>query len=276
MQVAALGAVLGASAPAWGQTIEFWVHNTDPNFKNPHVVCKGPFGRNSSCQQANVLPIEPRRKFYEAWVTAPFSAWGLWTCSLISNHPGVKGCDQDPIRVETIDFCMIPHDQDFEVNLNFDGTFHVDEPLAVGGGCDGVFAQGTLGSPGGPVSARVAGRGAARAARAGLDIDTYEFPATAGEELEIVLDRNGSAGGDGAIATLRVRDASGESIDEETGPLPLTLNVTAPSDDGILIAIESVDADDDEAFRGGYTLEVTSEGGSVGDRLTEPRTDVEN
>jgi hypothetical protein len=63
------------------------------------------------------------------------------------------------------------------------------------------------------------------------------------------------------------------NTDEETGPLPLTL--TAPSDDGILIAIESVDADD-EGFRGGYTIEVTSEDGSVGDRLTEPRTDVED
>ena len=171
---------------------------------------------------------------------------------------------------------MIPHDQDFEVNLNFDGTFHVDEPLAVGGGCDGAFDQGTLGSPGGPVEARAAGARAARAAVAGLDIDTYEFPTMAGEELEIVLDRDGSAGSDGSIARLRVRDAFGELIDQETGPLPLTLNVTAPSDDGVLIAIESVDADDDEGFRGGYTIEITSEDGSVGARLTEPRTDVED
>jgi hypothetical protein len=98
----------------------------------------------------------------------------------------------------------------------------------------------------------------------------------AGEELEIVLDRDGSSGSDGSIARLRVRDAFGEPIDQETGPLPLTLNVTAPSDDGILIAIESVDADDGEAFRGGYTIEITSADGSVGDRLTAPRPDVED
>jgi hypothetical protein len=186
----------------------------------------------------------------------------------------------DRLRPESntvgIEFCMIPHDDDFEVNLNFDGTFRVDAPLAVGGGCDAAFAQGRLVSPAGPVEARAAGTRAARAAVAGLDADTYEFPAMAGEELEIVLDRNRSSGSDGSIARLRVRDAFGESIDEEAGPLPLTLNVTAPSDDGILIAVESIDADDGEGFRGDYTIEVRSGDGSVGDRLTEPRPDAED
>ena len=41
LSAAVLGVALGVSAPAWGQTISFYVHNTDPNFKNPHVDCQG-------------------------------------------------------------------------------------------------------------------------------------------------------------------------------------------------------------------------------------------
>jgi hypothetical protein len=104
------------------------------------------------------------------------------------------------------------------------------------------------------------------------DQDTYNFAGKAGEKVEITLDRDGSRGSAGKIATLRVRTASGSVLAQRTGSVPLSLELALPGPVEVVVRRQPGDGD---AFRGYYALEVVAESGDIGDRQLKPSVNVE-
>jgi hypothetical protein len=162
------------------------------------------------------------------------------------------------------------------VNLTYDGGSSLT--VNAGSRCPSAQATGLLGQNGEDAAptatataAAVPGQGG-RGAPVAMDVDVYDFPGLAGETVEVKLDRQGSGGSVGEVATLRVLAQSGGKLGERTGALPLALRLALPGPIHVVVLRQ---AGNGVPFRGYYALEVTPEAGEVGDRLLEPRENVE-
>jgi len=229
------------------------------------VKCGGPWGRSSGC--VTLRPGE-NQVFYKADDNG-LKPHGLWTCELFI---GVSCTSHDLVALTR--FCNRNNDP---VQLTYDGGFSSNMPP-----CPSTPApartSSVLGFDGEDASPH-------------REIDTFDFEGEVGETVDVVLDIDGSAGGIGEVATLRVLSESGRAIAEETGPLPLTLEafLEGPS----AIVVERARRGTGVPFRGYYTLEIAplsgesdaasasvesdaaSDSGETGERLLVPREDVE-
>ena len=264
--VVPLAASLFVTTPVWaGRAIPFYVTDAGGSGADAKILCRGPWARKSACVPTTGLTDG---NFYEAWDNI-FSAYGQWTCRYASGFkgtpkPGIPVCGNAE-RESTVEFCLGEDDPKVSL-LAQGGKLTVNLPAD----CNSAFQTGTLAS----ASAAASAAAATKVAASGSDVDTYEFPARAGEKLVVRLDRDGAAGSDGSLVALRVLDAGGGEIARRRGKIPFELEVTAPSA-GIQIAVESVGAKGDQAFEGGYTVEVTPRSGRLDNRLTKPAVDVE-
>ena len=265
-------ATVSWSAPTWAErTIPFMIDGA--NHGRGMIYCTGPWGRRSAC-----VSTEGHRNptFYEAWDNA-LSANGPWECTFgYYKKYGENYCSFDARSPKfSVKFYLNENNAAVQLILTnggqSDGSLSVNLPDKQGY----ALQTGTLDRQPAAASALAASAAAAtKVAASGSDVDTYEFPARAGEKLAVRLDRDGAAGSAGSLVGLRVLDAGGGVIAQRRGKIPLEVEVTAPSA-GIRIAVESVSGKDDQSFEGGYAIEVTPRSGQLGNRLTKPEANVE-
>jgi hypothetical protein len=173
--------------------------------------------------------------------------WGGWECEIILNPTS----EQFQTVAAEAHFC-IESTGPSEVLLSWDGGSSLT--VNANDSCKAIEAASVLG-------------------RAGGDLDVFDLPGRAGERLRVRLDRDGTAGGKGEVATLMVEGKSGAALARKTGRLPLTLDVTLV-DGGVVLMVAGAQAGSGDAYRGSYLLSVRP-GGKVGERLLRPRTNVE-
>ncbi|MGD9508901.1 MAG: hypothetical protein AB7O95_08405 [Geminicoccaceae bacterium] len=214
-----------------------------------YIQCVGPWYRTSGC-----VPIGPgsysHHEFYYAEENF-LGATGRWGCNIHANSSCSPG-------KAPVDFCLGVRGQPTEVELEYDGggTLTVNQPRR----CTGAMATGVLGQNGESDDSP------------GQDLDTYSFEGKPGQKMEIRLDRDGSGGSAGEVATLRVRAAGGAVLGQRTGAVPLSLDVTVPGTIEVAVSRRPGHGD---PFRGYYELEVIPQSGDIGERKLRPSADVE-
>jgi hypothetical protein len=240
--------VLGhAGVAAAGCTVPFTISTPAslPALTNDRVACVGPWVRNSDDHP--VTAGLDKERFYCADQTF-FSMWGTWDCFVNWDGPGGRG-QQD------VQFC-VESTGPAEVDLSFDGA-----GLTVNAtdSCDQAEASSFL-------------EDGARGAGGRTDRDAFDFPGKAGERVRVVLDRDGTAGGEGDTATLALASRAGQELARRTGKVPLKLDATL-ADAGLVVRV--VPADGAGAFRGGYKLAVRPRSTQIAGRLLRPLANVE-
>jgi hypothetical protein len=215
-----------------------------------YISCSGPWLRSSSNYQLE--SSFNKKRFYCADQNL-FSMWGDWECSIFLDN-----FDDGPIKV--VDFC-VESTGPAQVDLTW-GPATGGTALFVNAGsaCEGAAAPGFLGDAGTPT--------------VGGDADHFEFAGKAGERLRVLVDRDGTAGSVGEVASVEVTSRSGQPLAQKTGKLPITLDVVM-ADASAGFVVRSAGDKVANVFRGAYVLSVTPEGGKVGGRLLQPRTSVE-
>jgi hypothetical protein len=245
-----LGTVALAGAAHAGCTVPFTI--TVPAGTvlpgNSHIECNGPWFRESNCKP--IQAGETKVQFYCADQNL-FSIWGTWGCEV------AQGCDVNSPVVAQSRFC-IESTGSSELDVTFDGA---NLSQNANDACDQAATPGFLGHAGGSAGAR--------------DRDVFDFAGQAGETVKVTLDRDGTTGSTGDLATLDVTTKGGTPLATRTGKLPLRLQVTL-ADAGVAVAVRAADGKGGEPFTGGYVLAVKPISGKVGNRLLRPRQNVEN
>ena len=269
--LAAIGAMIALQLPNSAHADRYPFRLTWGGGANLYIKCDGPWHRSSGC-----LPIGPgsygHHEFYYA-EDGFFSAVGGWGCAILRNFACIGS------RVDTVQFCGPgANGGPKEVEVKFENNkLTVNQPTK----CTAARATSVLGQNG------EADRTPAR------DTDTYRFAGKPGEKVEVTLDRDGSGGSAGAVATLRVRAASGATLGQRTGAVPLTLKVTAPGAveidvrewrpgtcDELLSGCDPPECHESlrrgcDWLAGYYDLEVIPQSGDIGERKLRPSSDVE-
>ena len=239
---------LPMSTPALGGTqIPFTI--TSSATPGRYIACSGPWLRTSLCSELG-SSANDKREFYRAEVTV-FSPFGSWGCAVYPD----RRCLLRPIAAT--EFCIAPGVPP-RVDLTYNNS---DRSLRVNANptCPRALASSLLGQDG-------------EDARTREDVDTYDFPGEAGEQVEVVLDVDGAAGALGGDATLRVLDDSRRELARNTGELPLSLEVTLTGP----AAIEVRRGRSPDDYRGHYSLEVIPASDDAGEqRVLTPRPNVE-
>lgn len=248
LRVAAIGlGLLPATAEVAqaGCTVPFTI-STPQAVPSAKLRCRGPWLRESSC--VTIQTGEDHTRFYCADQTV-LSMWGRWHCTIFSSTDSCKGD-----ALARADFC-IESDGPNELDLLWigGGGLIVDAPA-----CSSIEAAGFLGH---------------NASGAG-DRDVFDLAGRPGERLRISLDRDGTAGGTGEVATLAVKSKAGAELGRRTGKLPLTFDVTL-ADAGAVLAVGGAQGESGDSYRGGYVLSVRPASGKAGERLLRPRPNVE-
>ncbi|MGD9508902.1 MAG: hypothetical protein AB7I59_00160 [Geminicoccaceae bacterium] len=241
----------GLQAPAWAvDDVPFAITGV----KEGTISCRGPgisdiVPRLSGCHR---FDAQKRLLFYRADINI-FSPFGPWRCSIFTNC-GESDIPESP-KAEA-GFCL----SNDRVELKWDGggSLTADQPLI----CTSTLTRSILGQTGEADDTPA------------QDVDSFTFAGKAGERVELVLDRDGSAGSAGEIATLRVRGGSGGVIGERTGPVPIRLELRLPGRVEITVARNGAKPGGN-AFRGYYQLKVAPVSGELGGRLLVPAVDVE-
>lgn len=215
-----------------------------------YIQCTGPWYRTSGCVRIGPGALD-HQEFYRAEDTL-FSAVGRWGCTIHGNDQCLSG------KASAV-FCGPGgKGKSNTVELEYDGggTLTVNQSRT----CGAALASSTLGQNGEADDSPA------------QDLDTYSFEGKPGEKVEITLDRDGSSGSAGEIATLRVRAANGAVLGQRQGAVPLVLAVTLPGTVEIAVSRGSGKG---EAFRGGYEVEVAAQSGDIGARKLRPSSNVE-
>lgn len=216
------------------------------------IVCHGPWFRVSDCESTGPGVVS-RRVFYQADNNF-LSPIGQWDCVAYPFGHCTRGTS-----IDLVTFCG-PGERGSPTNvdLTFDGknlsvnqsatcaSAHTVSVLAYNGEEDASPAQ---------------------------DLDSYSFAGKPGEQVKVKLDRDGSAGSAGEVATLRVRAANGAVLGQRTGAVPLSLDLTLPG--AVEIAV-SRDPGNGDPLRGYYDLEVIPKSGGIGERKLRPTANVEH
>ena len=215
-----------------------------------YIQCVGPWYRTSGC-----VPIGPgsygHHEFYSAEDTL-CGAVGRWGCTIHRNSSCSSG------QANAV-FCGPGgHGWPTEVELEFDGANRLTVNQART--CTEVKATSVLGQNGEDDTSPA------------QDLDTYSFAGKSGENVEVKLGRDGSGGSAGEVATLRVRAASGATLGQRTGAVPLSLDVTLPGAVEIDVSRQPGHGD---PLRGYYELEVIPPSGDIGERRLRPAANVE-
>lgn len=245
--VLAIGLGLLSAGFAHACTVPFTITVAPVAPFNQDIQCLGPWGRESAVRL--VEAGEGPQFFYCADQTI-FSMWGRWECSIFTCD--IFGCD----TAADIHFC-IESTGPAAVDLTWDGS----STLAVNANdtCKGIETAGFLGHTGNPAHG---------------DRDVYDFAGRPGESVRVRLDRDGTGGGTGEAATLKVESKSGAALAQKTGKLPITLDVTL-ADAGIALSAVSAEGGPGDPYRGGYVLSVRPGSGKAEERLLRPRPNVE-
>jgi hypothetical protein len=210
------------------------------------IKCDGFWFRTSGCVALNG---PNHQEFYRAISNLIFSARGQWSCSAYARP--------DCTRLVAANLFCILSDTSVNVELGFsDGRLSVNQPTF----CRSATAGGVLGQN---------GEGDETPAH---DVDTFRFAGEAGEKVKVTLDRDGSSGSAGRVATLRVHGQGGGVIGQRSGPVPIALDLTLPGP--VEIAVLRTPGKPN-ALRGYYTLEVAPRSGDVGERQLVPAANVE-
>lgn len=227
-----------------------------------YIQCTGPWFRTSGCVEIKTDPSDPFGRidnwnFYTAEDNFLFPiTTGNWNCWVTTSGPD-RSCDK--------------HVQPTEVFFRIDNNTTAVRLMAEWHG--GFSVEGTAPPNARAVSARsVLGQNGEDDRTPAQDQDIYNFAGKSGEKVKVRLDRDGSAGSDGQIATLRVRTPMGNVLGERTGPIPLVLDVTLPGP--VEIAVSRLPGKGN-ALRGYYTLEVAPRSGDSGERQLVPAASVE-
>ncbi len=190
------------------------------------------------------------QEFYRARDTS-FSPIGRWQCLVYRG-------DECASLMAMVDFCG-PGVRGYpqSVHLKLAGFLTVNQL----GHCSWAQATGVLGQNG------------EDDASPGRDTDTHSFAGKPDEKVEIKLGRDGSSGGAGEVATLRVRAANGAIVGERTGAVPFSLEVTLPGTVEVAVLRQPGHGD---PLRGYYQLEVIPKSGDIGQRKLRPIANVEH
>jgi hypothetical protein len=223
----------------------FFIGSIDPGF----VICRGPYFRTSKCTLVSRNTQQPKL-FYQANdnLFSPFRQ--DWTCEMHNFHE----CTDSP--KSTVKFCL--ENSDVILQYNNAKSFTVNQPDP---GCVGIAprTRSVLGFDGEDATPR-------------SDIDTFDFTGKSGETLEVTLERDGASGSIGSEATLRVQDPSGGTLAEDTGTLPLRveLHVNGP----VAVSVLKRSGEGSGLSRR-LRAERGAQGGQIGSRALRPRHNVE-
>jgi hypothetical protein len=240
--VFALLSIGPAKADEWFPVYPFSMTSDEEGFS---IKCDGFWFRTSGCVALN---RPNHQEFYRA-ISTLFAASGEWSCSLFARP--------DCTRLTAANLFCLPNGKSVNVELGFSGgKLSVNQPVH----CSRIATGSVLGQNG------EADETPAR------DSDTFRFAGEAGEKVKVTLDRDGRLGSAGAVATLRVRAASGVVSGQRTGLVPLELDLTLPGAVEITVLSQPGNRD---AFRGYYGLEVAPRSGAAGGRQLVPSMDVE-
>lgn len=216
-----------------------------------YLICNGPLFRTSGC-----VPIGPgsygHHEFYAA-ENGFGGPTGKWGCNIVKGDALCLSGRQAPV-----DFCLGEPGKPTEVELEYagGGALSVNQPAK----CGAARATSILSQNGEDDSSPA------------QDLDSYSFPGKAGERVKVRLDRDGSGGSAGEVASLRVRAPNGNVLAQRTGAVPLSLDVTLPGRVEIVVSRQPGNGD---ALRGYYDLEVIPSSGAVGERTLTPTESVE-
>jgi hypothetical protein len=249
--LAVLAAVAG-SAPAAAQDYPFAI-TVNSGRDKVTVQCFGPSFRDSGCLE---VPGNGKRTEFYGAESGIFSPIGKWFCQVRTACAFARD-------LGTVDFCG-PGVQGAPTNvelvlLNDGGTKLTSNQSP------SCFGVGTL-------AKSVLGQTGEADDTPAQDIDTYRFAGEAGEKIEVSLERDGSSGSLGAVATLRLRARGGAMLGEATGPVPLRLKATLPDEVEVIVLR---DGKTGNALRGGYVIELKPVSGELGGRTLRPSENVE-
>lgn len=186
-----------------------------------------------------IAPRSPHRHFYSAQET-PFSAFGLWRCRALREPVGslISFCLK-PFGSQTVELTFAQTSQGLKLTSNFPAppcASAVASALLAGGSGRGKPSHGTF---------RVEG--------------------ASGDTITVTLDHDGAKGSQGEVAQLHLSTATGATLAQKQGALPIVLQASLPSSGAILaevIAVPQTTAGTGSAFRGFYTLEASGSGAS--------------
>jgi hypothetical protein len=217
------------------------------------ISCEGPAFRSSGCTE---IEAESKRTVFYTAEGGIISAVGDWKCVLKTSCFGGR-------QIDSVSFCGpgagdAPNEVELTARSNFVVPMYSNQ------------ASSCFGTP--TVARSVLGQNGEADDTPAQDTDTYRFAGRAGEEIKVSLDRDGSTGSLGAVATLRLRAKGGALLGEETGPVPLRLEVSLPGEVEVVVLR---DGKTGSALRGGYALEVKPLSGDLGGRTLRPTENVE-
>jgi hypothetical protein len=217
------------------------------------ISCEGPAFRFSGCTE---IEAESKRTVFYTAEGGIISAVGDWKCVLKTSCFGGR-------QVDSVSFCGPgAGDTPNEVELTARSNFVVPMYSNQASSCFGI-----------PTVARsILGQNGEADESPAQDTDTYRFAGRAGEKATVSLDRDGSIGSLGAVATLRLRATGGPVLAERTGAVPLKLDATLPGDVDIVVLR---DGRTGHGLRGGYALAVTPASGDLDGRALRPTGNVE-
>lgn len=250
--MAVIGAIAILQVPAAARADRYPFRFTWGGGEKLYLVCNGPLFRTSGC-----VPIGPgsygHHEFYyaEDGLGGPTGKWG---CNISRGDSLCLSNFQAPV-----DFCLGEKGQPTTVELEYaDGRLSVNQSKK---GCGLALATSILGQNG------------EDDASPAQDLDTYSFAGKPGEKVAVSLDRDGSGGSIGEVATLRVSAPNGAVLAQRTGAVPLSLDVTLPGKVEIAVSRQPGKG---APLRGYYDLQVTPASGNIGERVLTPTTNVED
>ena len=244
-------ALMAAPARAGAESYPFSIFVVGPD--KVGITCKGPASRSSACKE---IPAGSTRTVFYVAESGIISAIGDWSCVLTTGCGGGR-------QIDSVGFCGPgAGNSPKEVELTARSNVAVKMYSNQASSCFGT-----------PVVARsILGQTGEADATPAQDTDTYRFAGEAGEKVEVGLDRDGSTGSLGAVATLRLRAKGGAVLGEETGPVPLRLKATLPGEVEVVVLR---DAKSGNPLRGGYALELKPASGELDGRALRPTENVE-
>ena len=252
----AAAALLQLSARAGAESYPFAI-TVDSSRDSVAIICSGPNLRSSDCKE--VPGRGARTVFYTAESTI-FPVQGNWACAAFT------ACFLGN-QLATHQFCgpnagAAPKQVELVLRSPGGSSLSSNQISSCDEAAIGVplLAHSVLGQTGEGDPTRAEDR------------DTYVFAGKAGEAVEVVLDRDGSTGSVGAVATLRLRSRGGAVLGEDTGPVPLRLKATLPGEVEVLVLR---DGKANNALRGGYEISVTPASGDLEGRSLRPTENVE-
>ena len=247
-----LAVLISVAEPAVAQDYPFAL-TVNSNRDKVAIRCNGPSFRDTGCKE---VPGKGSRTVFYSAESGIFSPIGKWACSVSTACFLAR-------NLASVDFCgpgVNAAPTSVELVLEFDGTTKVTSNQS-----PSCFGIGTL-------AKSVLGQTGEADETPAQDTDTYRFAGKAGEKVEVSLERDGSAGSIGAVATLRLRAQGGAVLGEETGPVPLRLKATLPGEVEVLVLR---DGQSGNPLRGGYALEMKPVSGDLDGRALRPTENVE-